>query len=450
MILTYINIISKRLQKKEVDTIKDVYDGQLYKNLYYNVPKDITLLTFNFNLDGAPITKSSKNSIWPIQIIINELPPPVRFRYILLAAMWMTTFEPSPQIMNLYINVFIDQLRDVMQDGIIIRLLNNKEITFIVRPLCATVDSVARPIIQNRLQFNGHYGCSWCYQFGKYKDGSMRYPFEDEDPPLRNHNTFVEDILNAEEANRCIMGVKGHAEITNLHNFDCIWGFPYDYMHGLLLGTVCNLWKKIWTAKGNDKFNLTKKDIKHIEERLLQIRLPREINRIPRSFNAGKWKASEWRSWGLYTSIPCLLGILGTKFLSSYALLVRSIHILLSENITVKDLEQCKIDLIRFTGDCEKYYGLSAMNFNTHTLLHVIDHVYKSGPLSMTSTFPFENGIFALKQKLTGPKGILKQISKRLIQKTMLESKLLNSLDSIPFRYCRNLLNNSYILRQNV
>lgn len=300
MLLENITVIKNRLQKKKVDTIKDVYDGQLYKNLYYNVQPNTVLLTFNFNSDGAPISKSSKNGIWPIQIIINELPPRVRFRYILLAAMWMTTSEPSPQFMNLYMKVFIDQLRDLMQNGVTIKLSNNEEITFVLKPLCATVDSVARPVIQNRLQFNGHYGCSWCYQFGKYENGAMRYPFEDEDPPLRNHNTFIQDMLQAEQANRFIMGVKGYAEITNLHNFDCVWGFPYDYMHTLLLGTVCTLWTKIWTVKGKDKFYLTKEDIKNVERRLLNIRLPREIHRIPRSFTAGKWKASEWRSWVIY------------------------------------------------------------------------------------------------------------------------------------------------------
>lgn len=216
-----------------------MYDGQLYKNLYNNVLQNTVLLTFNFNSDGAPISKSSKSSIWPIQIIINELPPRVWFRYILLAAMWMTTSEPSPQFMNLYMKVFIDQLRDLMQKGVTIKMSNNEEITFVLKPLCGSVDSVARPIIQNRLQFNGHYGCSWCYHFGKYENGAMRYPFEDEDSPLRNHNTFIQDMLQAEKANRFVMGVKGYAEINNLHNFDCVWGFSYDYMHILLLGTVC-------------------------------------------------------------------------------------------------------------------------------------------------------------------------------------------------------------------
>lgn len=90
------------------------------------------------------------------------------------------------------------------------------------------------------------------------------------------------------------------------------------------------------------------------------------------------------------------------------------------------------------------------MTFNTHSLLHITDHVYKSGPLSMNSAFPFKNGIFLLKQKLTGPKGVLKQLSKRLIQKTILESNLMNTNDNISFDVCRDLLNNSYILGKNV
>lgn len=68
----------------------------------------------------------------------------------------MTTSEPSPQFMNLYMKVFIDQLRDLMQKGVTIKMSNNEEITFVLKPLCGSVDSVARPIIQNRLQFNGH------------------------------------------------------------------------------------------------------------------------------------------------------------------------------------------------------------------------------------------------------------------------------------------------------
>lgn len=86
------------------------------------------------------------------------------------------------------------------------------------------------------------------------------------------------------------------------------------------------------------------------------------------------------------------------------------------------------------------------MNFNTHALLHVVNHVYKSGPLPLTSAFPYENEIFVLKQKLTGPKGALIQLSKRLVQKTMLETELLNTVDNNSLRFCKTILRNHSFL----
>ncbi|XP_024891067.1 uncharacterized protein LOC112466937 [Temnothorax curvispinosus] len=332
--------IENRLKNKNLNNIVDIHDGELYRRLYNNKRKKTVLLTFNFNLDGAFISKSSKSSMWPIQLIINELPLKIRFSNILLAGMWITNSEPSSQFMNLYINVFINQIRDLMTNGIIIDMENGQKCNFILQPLCSSVDSVARPIIQNRFQFNGYFGCSWCYQYGEYFNGAMRYPFMDDDPPLRDHDSYIKNIKYVEEIGRPFKGVKGFAEITQLENFDCVWGFPFDYMHGMLLGVANTLWTKFWTNNRKEEYNLSKSDIRNIEKRLLSIKLPSEIHRSPRSFNSGKWKASEWRSWILYLSIPCLLGIMKTKYLSSFALLVRCTHKLLSESITIEDLRQ--------------------------------------------------------------------------------------------------------------
>lgn len=236
LLLKNVKEIENRLQKN-VNTIVDVYDGELYKTLYYNTREKTILLTFNFNIDGAPISKSSKSSMWPIQLIINELPLNIRFRYILIAGLWITKSEPSSQFINLYMNAFIDQIRDLMTNGIVINI-DNEECNLILQPLCSSVDSVARPIIHNRYQFNGYFGCSWCYQYGNYTNGAMRYPFMDEDPPLREHKSYIMDMKNAEKIGRPCNGVKNFAEISRFENFDCVWGFPFDYMHGLLLGIV--------------------------------------------------------------------------------------------------------------------------------------------------------------------------------------------------------------------
>lgn len=109
----------------------------------------------------------------------------------------------------------------------------------------------------------------------------------DNDPPLRDHELYIKDMKYAEKMHRPFKGVKNFAEITNLENFDCICGFPYDYMHGILLGVVCTLWTKFWTNTGTEKYNLSKTDKKNIEKRLLKIKMPSEIHRSPRPFNSG-------------------------------------------------------------------------------------------------------------------------------------------------------------------
>lgn len=61
--------------------ISDFTDGRLYKDLYESLPAEDerSFITTNFNSDGVPLFESSKCSIWPIQLIVNELPFHVRF-----------------------------------------------------------------------------------------------------------------------------------------------------------------------------------------------------------------------------------------------------------------------------------------------------------------------------------------------------------------------------------
>lgn len=65
----------------ESNLIRDIYDGQLYKNLINLMSTDDTsyTITLDFNTEGAPIFNSSKKSFWSLQCFINELPPDKRF-----------------------------------------------------------------------------------------------------------------------------------------------------------------------------------------------------------------------------------------------------------------------------------------------------------------------------------------------------------------------------------
>ena len=56
----------------------DIYDGEVYKESS-NLLSTLSCISFTLNYDGAPKFKSSNTQIWPVQFIINELPPLVRY-----------------------------------------------------------------------------------------------------------------------------------------------------------------------------------------------------------------------------------------------------------------------------------------------------------------------------------------------------------------------------------
>lgn len=53
--------------------IRDVYDGDLYrKHLgFLSQPANVSLM---INTDGVAVFKSSNASLWPVWVVINELP----------------------------------------------------------------------------------------------------------------------------------------------------------------------------------------------------------------------------------------------------------------------------------------------------------------------------------------------------------------------------------------
>ena len=89
---TFINDILHRLKRKKLNEsyLEVIYDGSLYKqhttlggilNIWNN-------LSLTWNVDGTPIFKSSKFSLWPLYLIVNELPYHLRKHFICRAVVW--------------------------------------------------------------------------------------------------------------------------------------------------------------------------------------------------------------------------------------------------------------------------------------------------------------------------------------------------------------------------
>ena len=274
------------------------------------------------------------------------------------------------------------------------------------------MDSVARPILQNRVQYNGYCGCSWCYENGIYDHNAMRYPLKQKDAKIRTDESHRTDCQKKEKYKKpSFKGVKGFSVLLTLLSFDMVWDFPVDYLHADLLSVVKYLWD-IWIET-----KIIKADgFRELNERLMKMTPPHEIHRQPRPMNEkAKWKASEWRSWLLFYSIVCLQGLIPTEVLNNYSLLVESIFILLQDSISEEELRVCEEKLFVFVAQCQEMFGNNVMTFNIHSLLHLVQSVRMTGPLWTSSTFPFEGAIFYLKRAITGPKGVYNQLAKRTL-----------------------------------
>lgn len=120
-------------------------------------------LSLQVNTDGVSPLKSSNRSIWPIQVMINELPYTLRKKNIFLCGVWYNEHKPP---MNLYFSLFVDEIAKLAEFGIQRNVLGEEETIVKVRVTLFTVDSVARLLLQQIHQFNGQFGCTFCLRPG--------------------------------------------------------------------------------------------------------------------------------------------------------------------------------------------------------------------------------------------------------------------------------------------
>ncbi|XP_033207405.1 uncharacterized protein LOC117166989 [Belonocnema kinseyi] len=169
--------------------ISDIPDGKLHKNLMRYDPE---ILSFNMSLDGAP-AHNAKTGFWPHSAILNDFPPKIRFKTILLASVVVVKEEPSHALLNLVLDSFVEECNELSTDGVEI-IENGEKIKLRFAPLCCPIDSAARPVIQNRAKYNAFYGCSYCRLRGKHADGAVKFPYIKK-PVLRLHEANFGDVF---------------------------------------------------------------------------------------------------------------------------------------------------------------------------------------------------------------------------------------------------------------
>lgn len=197
------------------EAISDINKGDVVNEIKTKVSGKI--ITLSVNTDGAAAYRWNINKpCYPIFVVINNLPPRIRFdkNNLLMAAIWLTKGEPN---MPLFFKEFCEEMVK-MGNGFTI---DSDVYTVLTIQNC--LDSVARPKLQNSTQFNGKFGCSVCYHEGKVVNGNqIRYPFRSSEN--RQHCETRRLMIEAHNTGLPLKGIKGLSVFLSIPHFDVVRG----------------------------------------------------------------------------------------------------------------------------------------------------------------------------------------------------------------------------------
>ncbi|CAH1267164.1 Hypp3965 [Branchiostoma lanceolatum] len=408
-------------QRKGQNTIEDITDGHQYRKIEdLKDPNNMSLL---MNTDGVRVFKSSNYGIWPVYFTVNELPYRQRTKRenCIFAGVFFGFTKPP---MIAFMEPFAKALAS-LQRGVEVHPPNEDSYIAKVFLIGCTADLQAKALLMNMKQHNGNFGCPKCEQKGEHKAYKHQYKYQSNNPkgPRRTHQGTKAHVAAAMDSTQAVFGIKGPSWLTTVPHFDLIEGMAIDYMHGVLLGVTKKL-IHFWfdeTAKNKGKPWYCGRRKAEVDNMLESIKPPMEVHRRPRSISTHlqHWKASEFRAWLLYYSLPVMVNILPERYYEHYTLLVMAIHTLLQSSITTEDLDRAEAQLLQFVREFQDIYGVDEVVCNFHCLVHYVDNVRELGPLWAHSCFHFEDLNGQLMKLVHGTNGIVEQLMRAvsIIQK---------------------------------
>lgn len=385
--------------------VSDITESPAY-NLLPLGPDDITL---TWNTDGIPIFHSSDYSVWPLEVMVNELPFKERMNNVLLAGLW---FGPKKPNMQCFLVPFVEAMNELSTNGF--SWIDSDGLGHVTKvyPGPCTVDTVARCMLHSQTQFNGKHGCCWCFHPGRVVPQGRGHArvYEVIKVKKRTDEDFEKDARTKSH------GVLGTTVLSLMLFFSITNNTVVDYMHAVCLGVVratTNLWFK--SAHSQKSFYLGRK-MSMINTRLKGMTPPYEFSHLPRSLCQRKhWKATEWRAWLLYYSPFALNGVLPLRYFRNWCRLSNVMHALLADVVVLDRLAAVEAEVMLFMREYQDLYGCAHMTFNIHLISHLCDSVRQWGPLWGFSAFPFENMNGVIKKSFHGTQYIPQQICRKLL-----------------------------------
>ena len=443
--LQHVNALLNRLRKYHPELPKDartllgtpleyavetVAGGKFHyfsikSNLEYLLQDDPVLsetdsLNIQCCIDGLPLFRSSNEQFWPILGKIEEQKNGKPF----VIALWIGNSKPADS--NEFMNSFVLEMTELQHGGLI---LNGKNYSVNVSNFVC--DTPARSFVKKTKGHTGYSGCDGCITSGKYVESRVTFPKLK--APERTDVQF-DEMVDYEHH-------KGASVLRTLE-IGMVSQFPLDYMHLVCLGVMRKL-LLLWMV-GPLSVRVGGRVVKLISNSLVSFQscLPREFVRKGRSLSeVDRWKATEFRTFLLYTGIVALKGKIDGVLYKNFLMLHVAITILCSQELSsqVKFCDYSKRLLLKFVKHFGKVYGSQTLIYNVHSLIHLPRHVKKFGSLENFSAFPFENYLKDLKRMIRNPRFPLQQVIRRLHEMKMKCSKMNQACVNFPLKREHNV-----------
>lgn len=372
-----------------------------------SVPDPVIL---HINVDGLPLTKSTRDQFWPILCRAanceGSTPFPIGIYYGQSKAL-----EP-----NVFLRQFVLDMKAALHEGVSV-----KDRVIRVELGAIICDAPAKAYILGIKGHSGYFSCPKCTTEGDYKHGRMCFP--ELNAPLRTDSSF----RDADQEDH-------HLSETILKELpiDLIKQVPLDYMHLACLGVVRKL-LLLW-MKGEKTYRIGKKSRESVSGANTEIRhyVPSEMSRKPRSLSdIDRWKASEFRLFLLYTGPVVLRSNVPDQVADNFMALHTAMSILCSPLSCAEHLDYAEKLLVHFVNVFITIYGNHAVSLNVHCLVHIVDDVRIHGPLHGYSAFPFENYMPRLKKYVRKPEKPLHQLYNRIMEERALAGMVGRSESSV-------------------
>lgn len=268
--------------------------------------------------------------------------------------------------------------------------------------------------------FNHHAGCQKCDVRGKSVRRSMCFP--PEAATLRTNDSFR---LRTDPAHHIKYSI-----IEELIDFDIVLDFPVcDPLHLLHIGLDKKMLNRWLNGTKTYKKIISNTMQKQFDEllRMVNLNKPTEINRpIRMTKDFSRWKATEHRTMLLYAGIVILKNFTPHQEYELFLCLCIAVK-LASVDSYIK--ENNRINLIKnllenFVKTYSEIYGQHTISSNVHYLCHLSADLERFGNIDSVSTYPFENHLGKIQNKIRAYHNPLQQFAKRVGELEQVQSSI--------------------------